>query len=157
RFEAHCFARRNVHFRAGAGVASDSRLPRTHIKDAEATEFNSLTLGKRLLHAVKNGFHGQLSLGLGDACLSYYFVNDIELNHLFSSPALHSRNFADWIPRCRNWTGGWFERQALQNRKAGRSRFLKHRVQRCKKNLSAETLFRKRPNNYVLLLTSPAL
>src|SRR5579864_1118313 len=81
RLKAHGFSGRNVHLRACARVAPDTGFARAHVKHAKSAQFNAFAAGQGLLHAFKNGFHGQLGLGFGDAGFVYHFVNDIELNH----------------------------------------------------------------------------
>src|SRR5215831_2909331 len=81
RFEAHGFSGWNVHLCAGARVAADTGFARAHVKNTKSAQFNALAPCQRLLHAVKHGFHGQLSLGFGDAGFIHHFVDDIELNH----------------------------------------------------------------------------
>ena len=79
--EAHGLARRNRDFRAGARVASDAGLARTHIEHAKSTQLNAMALGQRLLHALKDGFYRQLGLRLREAGSGYHFVDDVELNN----------------------------------------------------------------------------
>ena len=80
--EPHCFAGRDIHFRAGAGIAPDSSLPWPHVEHTKAAEFNPLALAQGFLHAFKDSFHRQLSFGLGDTRLIDHLVDDIELYHL---------------------------------------------------------------------------
>src|SRR5208282_4357783 len=79
--EADGFAGRNGNFGAGAWVASDSGLARTHVEHSETAQFNAIASGKRLLHALEDGFDGELRLGLGDPGAVNYFIDDVELNH----------------------------------------------------------------------------
>src|SRR6476646_6367224 len=81
RFEAHGLSGRNVDFCAGARVAADTGFARAHVKNAKSAQLNAFAAGQGLLHAFKNRFHGQLSLGFGDAGFIHHFVDDIELNH----------------------------------------------------------------------------
>src|ERR1700732_3112505 len=81
RLEAHGFSRRNVDLCASARVAADTGLAWTNVKNTKSAQFNALAASQGLLHAVKDGFHGQLSFGFGDAGFVDHFVNDIELNH----------------------------------------------------------------------------
>src|SRR5882757_4218206 len=81
RLEAHGFSGRNVHLCAGARVAADTGLARAHVKNTKSAQLNALAPGQGLLHAFKDGFHGQLSLGFGDPGFVDHFVNDIELYH----------------------------------------------------------------------------
>src|SRR5262249_5995447 len=81
RLKTHGLAGRNVDFSAGARVTADARLTRAHIEYAEAAQFNTLALPQRSLHAGENRLDRQLSLGLGDTGLMYYFIDDIELYH----------------------------------------------------------------------------
>src|SRR5208282_3435120 len=81
RLEAHSFARRNRYFGAGARVASNAGLAGAHVEHAKSPQFNAMAAGQRLLHALEDGFHRQLGLGLGDAGFGHHFVDDVELNH----------------------------------------------------------------------------
>src|SRR5580693_1811241 len=81
RLKPHGFSGRNGNFGAGSRIAPNARLARAHIEDAKAPQLNAIALGKRLLHALKNGFDGEFGFGFGDAGFIDDFVNDIELNH----------------------------------------------------------------------------
>ena len=67
RLETHGLARRDGHFGAGARVASDASLARTHVEHAKASQLDAIALGQRALHALEYGFHRHLGFGLGDA------------------------------------------------------------------------------------------
>src|SRR5260370_9429451 len=88
--EADGLARRDGNFGAGARVASDAGLARAHIKHAETAQFDAVSGGERLLHALEDGFDGKLRLGLGDPGAVNHFVDDVELNHGLPP------SFADW-------------------------------------------------------------
>src|SRR5208283_642803 len=79
--EADRLTGRNRDFSAGARVASDAGLAGADIEHAKASQLNAMAVRQRLLHALKDSFHRQLGLGLGDAGSSYHFVDDVELNH----------------------------------------------------------------------------
>src|SRR5690349_8036403 len=81
RFEAHGLARRDADFSASTGIASDAGFARAHIEDAKSAQFNAFTQRQGLLHALKDGFHGQLCLGFGDTGFVDNFINNVELNH----------------------------------------------------------------------------
>ena len=81
RLKAYSPSWRNGHFSAGARIAPDSSLARTHVEHSKSPQFNAIATGQRLLHALEDGLHGQLGLGLGDAGFSHHFINDVELNH----------------------------------------------------------------------------
>src|SRR5438477_5934126 len=81
RLEAHRLARRNGNFRPSTRVAPDSGLARAYVKHSKAPQLNAIALGERLLHALKNGFDRQLSLGLGNTSFVDHFVDDVELDH----------------------------------------------------------------------------
>jgi len=79
--EADCFARGNINFLTGAGVATDARLARLDVEDAETAEFDPASAAQGGLQSFKNGFHGLFGLraryaGTGDDC-----VYDVELDH----------------------------------------------------------------------------
>src|SRR5207237_3281738 len=73
--ETHRFSRRNGNLRPGTRVASDAGLARAHVKHAETAQLDSVAFRQRLLHALEDGFHGQLGFGLGDAGLVNHFVD----------------------------------------------------------------------------------
>src|SRR5580698_1739503 len=81
RLEAHGLPRRNRHLGAGARIASDAGLARTHVEHAKSSQLNAIAVSQRLLHTLEDGFHRQLGLGLGDARPGHHFVDNIELNH----------------------------------------------------------------------------
>src|SRR5438270_3955682 len=82
RLEPHSFSGRDIHFGPGTGIAADAGLARAHIKNPKAAQFNAFALGQRFLHAFEYGLHRHLGFGFSDAGLGYYFVDDVELNHL---------------------------------------------------------------------------
>src|SRR5271167_1699275 len=47
RLKANRFPRRNVDFRAGAGIAPNSGLSRANREDTKAAQFDAVALGKR--------------------------------------------------------------------------------------------------------------
>src|SRR5690242_6567236 len=79
--EAHRLAGRDVHLGAGTRVTADAGLARAYVEDAKASQFNAVAVGKSFLHALKDGFHRQLGLGLGDAGLVDHFVDNVQLDH----------------------------------------------------------------------------
>src|ERR1700722_1067200 len=81
RLEAHGLARRNRNLGAGARVAADASLAWAHVEHAESAQFNTIAAGQRILHALKDGFHRQLGLGLSDAGSGDHFVDNVEFNH----------------------------------------------------------------------------
>src|SRR5580700_2734281 len=81
RLEPHRLAWRNRHLGSGARVASDARLSRAHVKHAKPPQLNAIAARQRILHALKDGFHRQFGLGLGDAGSGYHFVDNVELDH----------------------------------------------------------------------------
>ena len=62
-------------------VTADAGFARTDVEDAEAAEFDSVALGKSLLHALKDNFNGPLGLGFSDASACDDFVDDVQLDH----------------------------------------------------------------------------
>ena len=65
-FEAHSFARRDVDFFAGAGIAADARLAWLDAEHAKAAELDALAASKRLLQRLENRFDGLLGFGAAD-------------------------------------------------------------------------------------------
>jgi len=61
-FEADSFAGGDGHFGAGPRIAADARFSRTHIEDAEATQFDAVASGKCLLETFKDGVDRSLGL-----------------------------------------------------------------------------------------------
>src|SRR6266581_1858520 len=55
--EAHGFSWRDIHFRAGTRVPSDSRLPRLYREDAKATQLNPIVGLEGVFHAIEDGVH----------------------------------------------------------------------------------------------------
>src|SRR4051794_1059532 len=82
--EANGLAGRNADLCAGARVAADAGLARTHVEDAEAAKFDAVALGERFLHGLEDGLNGHLGFCLGDAGLGHHFVDDVELDHVRS-------------------------------------------------------------------------
>ncbi len=62
--ETDGFARRDVHFFAGAGIAANAGLAGLDAKDAKAAEFDALAAAEGLLQRLENGFDGLLGLTL---------------------------------------------------------------------------------------------
>src|SRR5262249_27476927 len=81
RFEAYRLARRDRDFGAGARVGPDAGLARANVENAEAAQFDAVSLGQRALHAFENRLDGELGFGFGDPGLVHYFVDDVELDH----------------------------------------------------------------------------
>jgi hypothetical protein len=79
--EAHSFSRRDIYFSARPGIATDSGLARTNVKNAKTAQFNPISLGQRFLHSIEDGLYSQLCLGLSDSSLTYDFIDDVELDH----------------------------------------------------------------------------
>src|ERR1700692_3688777 len=79
--EAHSLARRNGNLRARARVAANPALARAPIENAKSSQLNAIAAGQCILHALKDGFHRQLGLGLGDARSGDHFIDNVEFNH----------------------------------------------------------------------------
>jgi hypothetical protein len=79
--EAHCLARRDADFLAGARIAADARFTRAHVEHTEAAQLDSFPFAERILHRSKNGFDGLFSLGPAYPGLVYNRIYDIQLNH----------------------------------------------------------------------------
>jgi hypothetical protein len=80
-FEADGFARGNVHFFAGAGIAADAGLARLDAEDAEAAEFDALAAAESLLQRFENGFDGLLGFGAADVRRGDDSIYDVQLDH----------------------------------------------------------------------------
>src|SRR4051794_16025789 len=81
-FETNGFAGGNRYFRAGAGVAANAGLAGFDGENAEAAEFDAITMFEGALHLLEYSFDGHFSLGFGDARLVNDFVDDVELNQI---------------------------------------------------------------------------
>ena len=81
RLEAHSLAGRDIDLSAGARVASNAGLARTHIKDSKSSQLNALALSQGLLHALEYGFHRHFGFGFGDTGFRDYYIDDVELDH----------------------------------------------------------------------------
>jgi hypothetical protein len=79
--EADGFARRDVHFFTGAGIAADAGLAGLDAEDAEAAEFDALAAAESLLQRFEYGFDGLLGFGAADVRSGDDGIYDIELNH----------------------------------------------------------------------------
>jgi hypothetical protein len=82
--KSHRFAGRNGDLGTGSRIAPDTRLTWPNIENAEAAEFNPVTLGECFFHGLENGFHSHFGLGLGDAGTINYFIDDVEFDHKIS-------------------------------------------------------------------------
>src|SRR5882762_8978285 len=79
--EADGFARRNVDFFTGAGIAADAGLARLDTENAKAAELDALAAAEGLLEGFENGFDGLLGLGAADVRRDNDGIHDIQLNH----------------------------------------------------------------------------
>lgn len=62
RFESNCAAWRDWNFRAGARIPSNSGFSRSDAEDAEATQLDTITCGKSILHAFEDSIDCRLRL-----------------------------------------------------------------------------------------------
>jgi hypothetical protein len=81
RLEAHSLAGRDVDLLSGARVASNARLARFDVEDAEAAQFDALSSAERILHSVEDSFDRLLGFRAGYVRLLYDGVYDVELDH----------------------------------------------------------------------------
>jgi len=79
--EAHGFSWRDIHFRAGTRVPSDSRLPRLYREDAKATQLNPIVGLEGVFHAIEDGVHRLLCFRLADSRPIYDLIDKIEFDH----------------------------------------------------------------------------
>src|ERR1700690_4587535 len=98
RLEADGLAGRNGNFGPGTRIASDAGLARAHVKYAKTAQFDAVANGERLLHALEDGFDGELRLRLGDPGAVHHFIDDVELNHRMS-PLLLAPVSSRLLPR----------------------------------------------------------
>jgi hypothetical protein len=82
-FETHGFARRDVDFFTGAGVAADAGFARLDAKYSEAAQFNALAATESVLQGFEDGFHGLLGLGAANVRRRGvdHGVDDVQLDH----------------------------------------------------------------------------
>ena len=76
-FEADGFAGRDADFFAGARVASDAGFAGLDAEDAEAAEFDAISMFEGFLHRFEDRLHGHFGLGFGNTGLVNDFVDDI--------------------------------------------------------------------------------
>jgi hypothetical protein len=80
RLEADGFARRDIDFLTGARVATDARLARLDVEDAETAEFDPASASQGGLQRFKNGFNSLFGLRACYACAGDDCVHDVELD-----------------------------------------------------------------------------
>ena len=79
--EADGFARRNVDFFPGPGIAANAGLARLDAEDAKAAELDALAAAEGLLEGFEDGFDGLLGFGAADVRRGDDGIYDIQLNH----------------------------------------------------------------------------
>jgi hypothetical protein len=80
-FEADGFARRDVDFFAGAGIATDASLARFNAEDAEAAEFDALAAAEGLLQRFEYSLDSLLGFGAADVRRGDDSIYDVQLDH----------------------------------------------------------------------------
>src|SRR5271154_263648 len=83
-FEANGFPGRDSHLGACAWISPNSGLAGPNIEDAEATQFNPITLRERPLHCFEDSFDSHLRFRLGDTGAVDHLVDDVEFNQAAS-------------------------------------------------------------------------
>jgi hypothetical protein len=79
--EADSFARRNVDFLSGTGIAADAGLARLDAEDSEAAQLDALAFAESAFEGFKNGFDGLLGLGAADVRGRDHGVHNVQLDH----------------------------------------------------------------------------
>jgi len=85
-FEANRFARGDSDLSARTRIPANACLSRSHVKDAETAEFDSIALGKRLLHRFEDCLDSHFRFRFCYAGAVYNLVNDIQLDQEASRP-----------------------------------------------------------------------
>src|SRR5262249_38252815 len=85
-FEAHNFARGDADFFAGARIAADSSLSRTHAEHTESAEFDALAAAHGVFQRLAYGFHGLLAFDPTHSHAVFFEllqdgIHDIQLDH----------------------------------------------------------------------------
>jgi len=75
--EAHSLAGWDADFCPRSGVPPDAGLPRFHIENTEATQFNAVALRQGFLHGFEHGLYSHLSFSLGDARAVDDLIDDV--------------------------------------------------------------------------------
>lgn len=81
RLEADSLAWCNAHFGASTGISADAGLSGADVKNPKAAKLDAITLGQRLLHALKDGIHGGLGFIPRQSGPLHHLMHYIELDH----------------------------------------------------------------------------
>jgi hypothetical protein len=84
-FETYGFSGRDIHFRSGPWVSTDTGLPRLYREHAEATQLNPIIRFERILHAIEDGIHCLFRFRLAHSRPLNDLVHKIEFDHFASS------------------------------------------------------------------------
>ena len=95
RFEAHRFARGNIDFSSGPGIAPDPGLSRPHIENTEAAQLNAVSVRQGFLEALKNGVDCSLSFYAGQSRAFDYVMDDVLFNQCLHPETL--KNFVGYF------------------------------------------------------------
>jgi len=87
--KADGFAGRDADFSSSAWIAADAGLARAHGEDAEAAQFDALTLGEGMLHTFKHLVDRGLRFVARQPGAFHHVVNNVELDH--ASPVSEAR------------------------------------------------------------------
>jgi hypothetical protein len=81
-FETNGFSGRDIHFRTGTWVSTDTGFPRLHGEHAETSQLNPIIRLKRILHAIEDGIHCLFRFRLAHSRPLNDLVHKIEFDHL---------------------------------------------------------------------------
>lgn len=97
-FEAHRAAGRDADLGSSAWVAADAGFAGPHVEDAESTQLDAISLGKRSFETFKDGFDGGLGFNAGQSGTLNYLMYDVLLNQ-WLSPETRTRDAASPVLR----------------------------------------------------------
>ena len=92
RLEPNGFSGCDADLGTGSRIAADARFSRLDHKNSKATELDSVTGDKTLLHGVEDCVNGGLRLRLGQACTVDNPLNEVLLDQVDGLSALLLRN-----------------------------------------------------------------
>ena len=93
--EAYRFARGNVDFGSGPGIAADPGLSRPYIEDTEAAQLNAVSVRQGFLEALKNGVDCSLGLHTRQPGAFDYVMDDVLFNQCLHPETL--KNFIGYF------------------------------------------------------------
>jgi hypothetical protein len=80
-FEADGAAGRDIHLLPGARIATNSRLARSDVEDAEAAQLDAFTTSEGIFHGFEHSFNGLFGFASADIGFLHDGIYQIELDH----------------------------------------------------------------------------